>query len=203
MQHNTNKSKDKAVLPFLHALEGKDCSLIAIQEPWLNPAKSDTLEVGAYYTVLPEGPRPRTCFYVSKDLDPTAWKSTVHSTDMITISLTIGDTTINVHNCYNPPPGSYTSQSPGTLPLIKIALAMPGEHILLGDFNLYHPQWDGVGCPTQHDMADTLIETTLVAGPRPTTASRHYYKKNQQQRKYNWPCICNKTHSGESPPLQH
>ena len=33
MQHNTNKSKDKALLPFLQALEGKECSLIAIQEP--------------------------------------------------------------------------------------------------------------------------------------------------------------------------
>ena len=163
MQHNTNKSKDKALIPFLRALEGKDCSLIAIQEPWLNPVKPDTLKVGEYRTFLPEGPQPRTCFYINKDLDPAAWKPTTHSTDMNTISLCVGNTTINVHNCYNPPPGSYASQAPGTLPLIATALAIPGEHILLGDFNLHHPSWGGAGCPTQHDQADTLIETTTAA----------------------------------------
>jgi hypothetical protein len=32
--------------------------------------------------------------------------------------------------------------------------------MLIGDFNLHHPLWGGTLLPTQHTLADNLIETT-------------------------------------------
>ena len=41
---------------------------------------------------------------------------------------------------------------------------MPGEHIFLGDFNLYHPLWAGPSYPYQHTLSDTLLEHMRNAG---------------------------------------
>ena len=43
-------------------------------------------------------------------------------------------------------------------------LRTKGEHILLGDFNLYHPFWGGVAVISADDAADDFICTTEVAG---------------------------------------
>jgi len=64
-----------------------------------------------------------------------------------------------VHNIYNPSPVSYTStDSPSTLPVLEEALAMDGEHVVVGDFNLHHPNWNNPGRYTYHAMADRLLE---------------------------------------------
>jgi hypothetical protein len=46
---------------------------------------------------------------------------------------------LNVYNVYNPPPTSHNDEI-GTALIIALndALAMPGRHIIVGDFNLYH-----------------------------------------------------------------
>jgi exonuclease III len=164
LQYNVNKSKDRVMLPFLQALNPKDHHIIAVQEPWRNPRVQDTAKHPGYHTIYPPTDRTRTCFYVSRDIDPGKWHHTIHSPDLITVTINSDIGPIHIHNCYNPPPGSYTSQAAGTLPLLPSILHQDGEHILVGDFNLHHPLWGGIGSPTQHTVADALIEHTAEAG---------------------------------------
>ncbi len=47
---------------------------------------------------------------------------------------------LNIHNLYSQPPGSLrTTDYNSPIPLLDAALAQPGEHLILGDFNLYYP----------------------------------------------------------------
>ena len=43
-----------------------------------------------------------------------------------------------------------------TLDLLDKSLEEPGEYLIVGDFNLHHPQWGGV-----HSTTDTLSDTLL------------------------------------------
>lgn len=76
------------------------------------------------------------------------------------LTIHLSSRTLHIHNCYNPPPKLLTSRSFATLELLPQALSYPGEHVLVGDFNLHHPLWGGTLLPTQHTLADDLIETT-------------------------------------------
>ena len=66
---------------------------------------------------------------------------------------------IHIHNVYNPSPTSYSStDSPSTLSTARSMLTQGVHHILLGDFNLHHPFWNGPSRPTQHAAADQLLD---------------------------------------------
>ena len=43
------------------------------------------------------------------------------------------------------------------LTVLAEALIQPGEHVVVGDFNLHHPYWCGPFRVTQHAMADVLL----------------------------------------------
>ena len=65
---------------------------------------------------------------------------------------------LHIHNVYNPSPSSYSStDSPSTLPVVRQQLATDAQHVLLGDFTLHHPFWNGITRPTQHAAADQLL----------------------------------------------
>jgi hypothetical protein len=108
----------------------------------------DTAKHPGYHTIYPPTDRTRTCFYVSRDIDLGKWHHTIHSPDLITVTINLDIGLIHIYNCYNPPPGLYTSQAAGTLPLLPSILYQDREHILVGDFNLYYPLWGGIGSPT-------------------------------------------------------
>ena len=68
-------------------------------------------------------------------------------------------TPVWVHNIYNPSPITFTStQGPSTIPQIQKALDREGEHILLGDFNLHHQNWNNLGRYSYYMMADQLLD---------------------------------------------
>ena len=47
----------------------------------------------------------------------------------------------------------------GTLTILRKCLQEPADsHIVLGDFNLHHPLWNGLARHTQHAAADILID---------------------------------------------
>jgi hypothetical protein len=100
----------------------------------------------------------RVCFYVSKAVNRNEWETTEHSPDLVTLTIYLGGRTLHIHNCYNPPPKLLTSRNLATLQLLPQALSHQGEHMLVGDFNLHHPLWGGTLLPTQHTLADDLIE---------------------------------------------
>lgn len=41
--------------------------------------------------------------------------------------------------------------------MLAKALTQPGEHVIVGDFNLHYPYWCGPSRVTQHVTADVLL----------------------------------------------
>ena len=156
IQYNVNHSREKAQLPFLQGLDPHTYHILAIQEPWKNPQASTTVKHPGYFEILPQGQHPRVCLYVSKTLPPETWTTTTTSPDIMSIHLKINQTQLHIHNCYNPP-SSTSQQECANLNQLPQQLDQGGEHILLGDFNLHHPQWGGNGTFTQHRAADQLL----------------------------------------------
>jgi Endonuclease-reverse transcriptase len=73
--------------------------------------------------------------------------------------------TINIHNIYNPPPPSHNEErEKGTLPYLRHALRMPGEHIVVGDFNLHHPLWCAPEYKYQYKLAEDVLTSMRDAG---------------------------------------
>ena len=109
----------------------------------------------------------RVYCYINKRISIDSWTELFHSDDLVTITLRIagGSRVVNIHNCYNPPPAHHgETENRGTLDDLPQALRMPGEHILLGDFNLHHPLWGGPSYPHQHLLSDTLLSHVRDAG---------------------------------------
>lgn len=106
--------------------------------------------------------------YINKGLLTGGWTETFHSRDVCTISMRIageGGITINIHNVYNPPPATHNDE--GEIDAVRIlaqALRMPGEHIVVGDFNLHHPRWCGTTYAYQHRGADQVLQLMREAG---------------------------------------
>lgn len=103
-------------------------------------------------------PDTQTCFYINKQLNLESWKFEDKGGDLCSIKLVIHEErrrndlrqnmdeekkarSVWIHNIYNLSPTTYQStDSPLTLPKICDVFQKPGEHILIGDFNLYHLQ---------------------------------------------------------------
>jgi hypothetical protein len=84
--------------------------------------------------------------------------------DFSTLYIDLLDHTLHIHNLYSMPPGSERTTEYNTpIPLLRDALEAPGEHLLIGDFNVHHPWWSGIHNPTQHDAADQLIDEVRLA----------------------------------------
>ncbi len=63
--------------------------------------------------------------------------------DIISLHLNLPDRCIHIHNIYNPVNAEEISTS---ILILKHRLAAhPNEHIVLGDFNLHHETWEGMG----------------------------------------------------------
>lgn len=48
--------------------------------------------------------------------------------------------------------------------MVEQALRMPGESVLIEDFNLYHATWGGPSYPRQYVLSDDLIDIVTRAG---------------------------------------
>ena len=146
--------------------------ILAIQEPWRNrfDAAVYNPRSSPFHTLDLKQPDSRACIYVNKRISVNEWTETFHSPDLCTITLRIAGGTpaerlINTHSVYNPPPISHQDTTdPGTIPALRQALQMPGEHIILGDFNLHHPVWAGPLYPHQHRLADDLLDLMRSTG---------------------------------------
>ncbi len=165
LQYNVNKSKNKVMASLLRDPNLAHYDVIAIQEPWRNTHNWATYNPrdSGFHSIDLRKQKSRVCCYINKKISTDSWSETFHSDDLITITLRLagGTRVINIHNCYNPPPRSHSEATDlGTLNSLPHALRMPGEHILLGDFNLHHPFWCGPSYPHQHLLSETLF--TLV-----------------------------------------
>jgi len=167
LQYNTHSSKDEVLAPLLADTRVHDFDILAVQEPWenrqvltgYNPSSS------RFTLCYPPFRGSRVCLYVNKRLDINNWRVTFHSGDVLTATI---DTTLRgkpsktlIHNVYNPSPLNRHVRESITIATVRKCLEMDGDrHILLGDFNLHHPLWEGPTRGRQHKMADTLLDIT-------------------------------------------
>lgn len=155
--------------PLLQDKNIAQFDVLAIQEPWYNVYNRSSFNPsssGFYLAYRPE-PDTRTCFYVNKRLDLTSWEIKYNGGDLCSLRLEIYVNSIGVekeiwiHNVYNPSSVTYASMdSPSTLSKLEQALGKARDHVLVGDFNLHHPQWNNLGPFTYHLAADALISIT-------------------------------------------
>ena len=173
LQYNIRHKALLTMAPLLHDKEIEQFDILGIQKPWFNPHNQSSFNPGSsnFHLVYRPKADTRTCFYVNKRLDLESWEVVIDGKDLCSLKLVIKDVRpldqrreIWIHNAYNPSPTSYTSvDSLSTLPQIQNALQKADKHILLGDFNLHHPQWNNSGRFTYHSMADRLISLTQKA----------------------------------------
>ena len=161
LQYNVRKSAKGTLIPLLSDKRTQDFDIIAIQEPWKNPTTSLLLNPyqSGFHLLYKPGGDTRVCFYINNKIDPESWEVEYPSKDMSTLKIKVkignGTKMIHIHNVYNPSPLSTSSiTSPSTLSTVLHQLQDPGEHILLGDFNLHHPYWGGAGVRGQHEASE-------------------------------------------------
>jgi exonuclease III len=172
LQYNVNKSRNKVLASLLRDPNIQEFDIIAIQEPWRNPydwAAYNPRETG-FHLVDKREKTARVCTLVNKRISVTSWTEQHHSGDWQTISLRLADETqpnhiVNIHNVYNPPPESHATTAPSeTLQALRRIAEIPGEHAIVGDFNLHHPLWTTPDYPHRHHLADHLLESMRNAG---------------------------------------
>ena len=140
-------------------------NILALQEPWQNPFKNATYcpSSSAFYITYDNQAR-RSCFLINKSLNINTWDIDYSGPNICSIRLQLSDIVLQIYNFYNQPLGSYsTINYPSSLIYLSGLLAKEGEHLILGDFNLYYPFWSNYRNPAAHLAADVIVEA-LSAG---------------------------------------
>ena len=171
LQYNVQKSRSKVMIALMQEERTQEYDILVIQEPWRHHAGASAYNPGrAGFTLVDNG--GRTCFYINKRIDGNSWYSTWHTEDVGTITMQrrrededAEQVSINVHGVYNPSPNGHNDVGiRGSLDAIEEALAMRGESVMVGDFNLHHPSWGGPSYPRQHLLSDNLLDIMRAAG---------------------------------------
>ena len=131
LQYNVRKSKDTVMASMLRDPRAVAMDILAIQEPWRNPFMATTHHPAKdifhlCYPVDSDNRPVRVCFFVNKRLDNTKWQFQPHTRDAYSLSLRLTshgdlDTTLSIHNVYNPPQGNDDRES--ALPQLRKILA--------------------------------------------------------------------------------
>lgn len=165
LQYNVMKSRNIVMIPLFEDERTGKYDIIAIQEPWKNPFSNTTYKQTHQRFVLEymDHRETRVCFFINKRIDPKTWKVTHHTPDLATVHLTVkgdGNTprTINIHNIYKPPSREDYQGEEDILDNLNEALQGRGEHVLLGDLNMFHPLWSDPLSTRYHARAEVLVE---------------------------------------------
>jgi hypothetical protein len=135
-----------------------------LQEPWHNPYKNVTYcpSLGAFYIAYNSEER-LSCFLINKSLNISLWDVDYSRPDVCSLKLQLSDITLWIYNFYNQLPGSYyTINYPSLLPLLLGLLAREGKHLILRDFNLYHPLWSSLKNLTTYVAINIVVEALLA-----------------------------------------
>ena len=154
-QYNMHKSKKRVQTAFVAEAAKKGCEIIALQEPWQNTHMNGS---SGFWPAYPKQFQSKACFLLRKTFPLSSWSVEYPAPNIASLTMQINNQTIHIHNVYSKPPGNYTHIDQNS-PIFKLSelLKKPGEHVLLGDFNLHHPIWGGPQCLTRHNMADELL----------------------------------------------
>ena len=153
---NTNQTLYKGLLD---AVSPRDYPIMALQEPWYNRHTSSTYAPRPYHLLYQPAASSRVCFLVSKTLSLDSWTVRHLSPYIAQLSLQTDLGPIHITNVYNPKVQRPRIAEPD---ILTDALALPGHHILLGDFNLHHPRWGGVHVHAEQAASDLLTLTATA-----------------------------------------
>jgi ribonuclease HI len=141
LQYNVQKSRDVVLASLFRDPKVLEYGILAIQEPWRNPfiATSYHPLKKHYQLTYMEDDNTRVCFYINKRIDPSTWRVSFISTDIVALKLT-NHTLHNQLHIFN----VYNEVATDTLSKLEEAIGDvdPADELLvLGDFNLHHPLW--------------------------------------------------------------
>ncbi len=164
LQYNMHKSKDVVMKSCPKDKKVRKIDIQAIQEPWLNVYMAT-----AYYPIKimfrliyldPEKKVDKMtvsiCFFVNKQIPMTDFNIFFYSGDLVTMKIWLINVAIIVNqylqvpNLYNKP----STEPSLTFVELQIALKEEGifinkrsesytQHIIVKEFNIYHPIWRG------------------------------------------------------------
>ncbi len=166
LQHNTMKSRNKVMASMLRDPQTWEYDILAIQEPWRNSFNNSTHHPckDRFHLVYPTaidlelGPA-RVCFFVNTRLDRAKWTFKEHSKDLITLDLQYMEhkqrKCLHIHNIYRE---AIRGDVTETLERLNNLFEedSDGQHVVVGDFNLHHPAWGGLGIEGDREAEQLL-----------------------------------------------
>lgn len=181
LQYNTQKSREVMADAFSRQdIYGYD--ILAIQEPYRNPFQNTTYHPAKdrFHLLYFNSKDTRTCIFVNKRINPGSWNVRFINADVCILQLTTSDWGLfSIYNVYNEPVAESRTQ---TLKILEQEIKKKNiqDHILVvGDFNLHHPQWSAARAPRPTRAAHRLVEITSDAElwqltPKGTKTHRSY-----------------------------
>lgn len=159
LQWNVRHSVDLAMAPMLRDSKITEYTIIAIQEPWINPYQPTTHypteTARAFMLAWPKVPadqHPRVCTYVRRNVLES--DIVYSSRDVLTVYIRVNEESprIYIHNVYNEPANA---EAPGIQALQQALRETerytgPKEHIIVGDFNIHDPLWTDPTSTVRH-----------------------------------------------------
>lgn len=156
LQYNTRKSREIMAEAFRRH-EILDYDILAIQEPYRNTFQHTTHHPakGHFHLLYMDSGGTRTCIFVNKRIDPASWNIHFVNEDICVLRLQTARGLLSLYNVYNEPEDDDKTCTLRAL-LGELSTEAPNNHLLvLGDFNLHHPQWSGVR--TQRTCRETRM----------------------------------------------
>ncbi len=155
IQYNCGNSNSKSSRPFFDSLTQPH--VLAIQEPRYNKYTKSTYCPRPYQLAYEPRSETRVCFMIRRDINASQWKRRQYGSNTAVLELVIGNDKLSIINVYNPRTGGPRIRE---WQQIKRALReAEGEILLLGDFNVHHSIWGGVGTTCEQHANHLLVET--------------------------------------------
>lgn len=148
-----------------------DYDVLVIQKPWHNQYNNSTHHPckDQFHLAYPEptgGESTQVCFYINSQLSRTDWTVQTHSRDLMTLKIQYTEHSqpkrLCIHNVYRE---AVRGDTTATLKQLNSLLENDHwQHLIVGDFNLHHPTWGGLGVeedPQAEQLAQMMDEHQL------------------------------------------
>ena len=205
IQFNCNKANGGQEREFFEALHPKFQHIIAIQEPQILTSSLSTKVPIGYRLALYSHAATRVAFLVSKELDPSSWSVLSLSRDVACLLVKTKGDPLGIINVYNPGPQSQRQGQRSALPEVQRALCRLQRQrsevdiLLLGDFNLHHPNWGGPNTTPDQEAAGLIglvdqFGLDLIT-PVGTVTFRRGSRKSTIDLAFSSPALTQRVHS--------
>ena len=185
IQYNCGNANYRGARPFFDSLRPEKHHIIAIQEPAISKRNKATYTPPGYHLGIHPNQLTKTAFLISKEIKSSEWHWTHHNENLSSIRLTLREGTLRIINVYNPSPATRSSHTPSqianTSEVVGQAIQEESEILLVGDFNLHHPEWGGPTASTDAHSTRLIqlinrANLTLLLPPGEITWERNEHR---------------------------